>query len=936
MASPGDTLRERRAIAGKPMTAPQAGARAVETFTLPLSFEPNRGQASDEARFVGRGRGYTLILGDGGRASLAVRDPRSGGPLRLAVAPAGADPRARIEPLEPLPGVTSYFRGRNPERWLARLPTYAKVAFRQVYPGIDLLYYGREREFEFDFVVSPGADPGRIALRFEGAERLEVDAGGSLIVRTAGGELVQRPAIVYQEEADGRRSPVESAYVLASAGEVRFRLGPYDPARVLIIDPVLVYSTYLGGGRFDSGAEVAVDAQGNVYVTGQTASLDFPTASAFQGALANPDSFFPEDVFITKLHPSGSSIIYSTYLGGSSSDAVGVIAIDPDGNAYVAGATTSDDFPTTPGAFSPVGSGNVKGFVTKLAPSGSSLVYSTYLNGGSVTALAVDAAGYAYLAGSTTASALFTTTPGAFQPASGGRLDAFVTKLNLDGSSLVYSTFLGGGADDSASAIAIDAGGHAYVTGQTQLSGGSIPGPNFPVTPGAFFQGGGLADAFVTKLSADGSSLVYSAIIGGNRPITSRPGVERGNAIVVDASGAAYVTGTTTSSDFPTTPGAYLRTNPGDDFDAFVTKLDPSGSALSWSTYFGGLDPFSTESASAIALDAQGRVVIAGLSRATSFPTVPAGMCSLSSGHFDDDAFVAQFSTDGSTLVYADEIGGSFSDAATGIAIDAFGDAYVVGGTQSSDFPSKAAFQPHGALAFGFFTIQDAFIVKIALSDPTIETLRAYAGPDLHSESTTVTLDGSGSCGAANFVWTGPFAEGGGSVTGPTPTVTLPAGTHEIQLLVSNAVGDTSIDVMHVTVELTVPLFLHAQGTSLFLDTSPPMDAVADFRDSASLNFAGGNPWKEIGTWSEPATGSPQTLTALGDLHVWLGLKNSDDQGTRFDLQAEVLKNEIPIASGEIYCLAGITRNPANALEVSMPFGPIADAELGPADARSP
>jgi hypothetical protein len=380
--SPEETQRAQRAIVGEWMAIPRASTQAVGASPRPLSFEPNRGQASNEAHFVGRGRGYTVVLGDGGRAALAVQNSRSGVPLRLAVVPAGTDPRSRVEPFEPFPGVTSYFRGADPTRWRAGIPTYAEVAFRHVYPGIDLIYYGRERELEFDFVVSPGADPGGIALRFEGAEGLEIDAGGSIVIRTAGGELVQRPPIVYQEDVEGQRSPVEAVHVLASASEVRFRLGPYDPARTLVIDPILAYSTHLGGTGFDLGTDVAVDAAGHVYLTGRTLSLDFPTTGTFDSALGGL-----EDVFVTKLDSTGSSIIYSTYLGGRSIDQPFAIAVDPDGNAYVAGWTASADFPTTTGP-ARRGTGFV-GFVTKLAASGAALAYSRYLNGGPVNAIEV-------------------------------------------------------------------------------------------------------------------------------------------------------------------------------------------------------------------------------------------------------------------------------------------------------------------------------------------------------------------------------------------------------------------------------------------------------------------------------------------------------------------------------------------------------------------
>jgi hypothetical protein len=629
---------------------PNASTQQVQAVyaKLPLSFEPNRGQTDARVKFLARGSGYVLFLTSreavltfappqqvSTRSPLlanpaqsvdsnAVRAVRTVVRMRLA----GANVEPAVTGWDRLPGTVSYFIGNDPAQWRTTIPTYSKVIYKDVYPGIDLAFSGSQGQLEYDFIVHPGGNPSRIAVEFQGADRLEVSSQGDLILHTATGPIHQRKPVIYQEFS-GIRQEIAGGYVLTDKQLVTFRVASYDVSQPLIIDPVLFYSTYLGGSGDDFGYGIAVDAVGNAYVTGTTTSTNFPTtAGAFQTASGGR-----ADAFVTKLNPTGSApLVYSTYLGGSGDDGGrGGIAVDALGNAYVTGFTNSTNFPTTVGAFQTTyGGGFGDAFVTKLNPTGAALVYSTYLGGSDDDeglGIAVDALGNAYVTG-VTFSTNFPTTAGAFQTASGGSVDAFVTKLNPTGSApLVYSTYLGGSGLDEGLGIAVDALGNAYVTGDTTST-------NFPTTVGAFqtTYGGGFRDAFVTKLNPTGSApLVYSTYLGGS-------GGDIGWGVAVDAAGNAYVTGNTTSTNFPTTAGAF-QTASGGSVDAFVTKLNPTGSApLVYSTYLGGS---GDDGGRRIAVDALGNAYVTGFTTSTNFPTT-VGAFQTTYGGGIRDAFVAK------------------------------------------------------------------------------------------------------------------------------------------------------------------------------------------------------------------------------------------------------------------------------------------------------
>ena len=737
-------------------------ARITETYgKLPLSFEANQGQSDSKVRFISRGSGYSLFL-TSNEAVLSLKKPRNqsrDGMSRLpapasrgavdrgaAVGPTaanttvvrmkliGANTSSKVTGMEKLPGKSNYFIGNDPAKWRMNVPAYAKVRYQNVYSGIDLVYYGNQKQLEYDFVVAPGADPYAIRIAIDGHEKLRIDSQNDLVLDVEGSEIRLHQPVIYQE-ISGVRQRIGGNFVIqggpsdASAKEgerqIGFDVARYDESKPLIIDPVLTYSTYLGGSDIDAAFGIAVDSAGNAYVTGITASPNFPTANAFQAGFGGGNGFYiaglgSADAFVTKLNADGS-LAYSTYLGGNGDDYTFGIAVDSSGSAYVTGVTTSPNFPTTPNSFQSAYDGDLEdAFVTKLSANGSALGYSTYFTGSSEGhGIAVDSSGNAYVTGET-GNAGFVTTANAFQMAlrsAGHNLtNAFVRKLNAAGSALVYSTFLGGSITDSAFGIAVDSSGNAYVTGFTRS-------PNFP-TANAFQAAiGGSQNAFVSKLNPAGSALVYSTYLGGS-------GQDQGNGIAVDSSGNAYVTGTTRSANFPTANA--FQSAIGGSPSAFVTKLDPTGTALVYSTYLGG----STFDGGGygIAVNSFGNVYVTGTTASTNFPSLNAFQAVLRGSAAN--AFVTELNVAGNALVYSTYLGaaggndrgitvsgGIYSclnidgnSFGCGIAVDSSGNAYVAGNTISPNFPTANAFQ--AAYGGGNY---DAFVTKFpAIAEGTL------------------------------------------------------------------------------------------------------------------------------------------------------------------------------------------------------------------------
>ncbi len=758
--------------------------RVVTTYgKLPLAFEANQGQTDSRVKFLSRGSGYTLFLTPT-EAVLSLRKPpkkQSGVSRQLHAAPenvekrsttglriklVGANPTPEVQGLNELPGKSNYFIGNDRKKWRTNVPTYSRVKYRNVYPGVDLVYYGKMQKMEHDFIVAPGADPGVIKLTFEGAEKLSLDARGNLVLRVKEGELRAQKPIIYQQVA-GARQKIAGAYVLRGPNDVGFEVAGYDHSKPLVIDPVLVYSTYLGGSAFDGAQGMAVDGSGKVYVTGVTSSTNFPLANAEQTTFGG--GVF--DVFVVRLipdvsvQPPSSQLVYSTYLGGNGRDDGHSIAVDDLGNAYVTGGTFSSNFPTTPGSFQTTfGRGLSDAFVTKLDPNGM-LVYSSYLGGNAVDVgfgIAVDASRKAYVYGGTN-STDFPTTPGSFQTTFGGQGsegcgDAFVVKLIPDVSiqppstQLVYSTYLGGSNDDSCGGeIAVDGFRNVYVTGGTKST-------DFPTKNPAQMGLGGLFDAFIAKLIPDVSvqpssnQLLYSTYLGGSS-------YEFGRGITVDNLGSAYVIGQTCSTNFPVTLGA-LQTSYGGGAcagnvrgDVFVAKIDTGKSGLAsliYSTYLGGSnDEFPGEN---IAVDLAGNAYVTGGTDSADFPVGNSCQGTLGGA---EDAFVVKLIPDLSVqppskqLVYCTYLGGTGYDSGVGIARDSSARVYVVGSTFSTNFPTTP-----GAFQTSLSGDYDVFVVKFA------PVLAALIQPPINSNGSsiftsqrgvipvkfTLTADGSPTC----------------------------------------------------------------------------------------------------------------------------------------------------------------------------------------------
>ena len=704
-----------------PALPSQLGPELIAGYgKLPLNFEANQGQADARVKFLARGWSYEVFL-TSNEAVLEVQESGAGfgrarrmrGPQRstdheprtgrlienrkskipnqvVRLRLAGAKPDAEVIGREELPGKVNYFLGNDPKKWHTNVPTYAKVRYHDVYPGVDLEYYGNQGgQLEYDFIVAPGADPSAIALDV-GAVReapLRIDADGDLVIAVKGGEIRFHKPSVYQPGAGSslltpHSSLVHGRFILDARNRIHFALGPYDQTKPLVIDPVLSYSTYLGGSGGDWGYAIALDSSGSAYVTGQTSSVDFPSANPLQASLEGT-----ANAFVSKLNGTGTALVYSTYLGGNGIDGGHGIAVDAFGNAYVGGTTSSTNFPTV----NPIQASNNSptfgtGFVAKLNVLGSTLLYSTYLggsggdNGGdTVSGLAVDSSAETLVTGKTfstdfpTVNALQSSNN---SPANG---NGFVAKLNVFGSALVYSTYLGGSGGEGANGIAVDSAGNAYLIGYTQSK-------DFPTVKPLQATLNGPSNAFVAKLNPAGSALVYSTYLGGS-------GSDQGFAIAADASGSAYVTGLTLSTNFPTV-NPLQATNKGAPSagNAFISKLNPAGSALVYSTYLGGS---GGDAGYAMGVDSSGNAYVAGTTHSEDFPTAsPIQATNNSTAPLATTAFAAELNAAGSNLIYSTYLGGSAADNAYAIAVDAFGDAYITGNTTSRDFPTVNPLQP--------------------------------------------------------------------------------------------------------------------------------------------------------------------------------------------------------------------------------------------------
>jgi hypothetical protein len=805
------------------MPAGRSVAPKVTDFAhLPLSFEAHQAKDNGPTAYLARGRGYSLWLA-GTQAVLAIQprepgqDTGSSSRARAAVLRmrlVGGNPCPTAVVTEGQPGKVHYLLGNDPDQWRTNVPTFAKVKYCGVYPGIDLVFYGTEGRLEFDFIVAPGVDPGQIGLEFEGAGAVALDGHGNLVLQTTVGRVMYHAPVLYQADA-GRRQRITGGFGLESTGavstldpigppsgtsfsrsvqartitRVRFRVGEFDHSKPLIIDPVLVYSSYLGGSANENvptrgpgqtfpsmSGGIAVDAAGDVYVAGTTASVDLNTTAVFgeRGVDPNSNQFasIQGDAFVAKFHHDQTNplephlqLVHLTVFGGTGDDVARGVAVGSFGHASVVGSTTSTNFPLRGGLpLDPRLSTNDElnrggGFLVTLSGDGAGLLYSTHLNA-NPQAVAVTPSEETYVTGWTSVGQVVTNSVtgeidrahsfpivSAFQAWPGGidatatnqgRLpDAFISKFTPAGA-LAFSSYLGGAEDDRALAIALDRDGNAYLTGWTNSRRPTDWSfnfdPRFPVA-NAFQTNlvearGNFRDAFVTKVSA-GGGLIYSTYLGGTR-------ADEGYAVAVDHEGAAYVTGVTTSTDFPI-KDALQSTRQNSGAAPFVTKLTRDGSRLAYSTYLGGeLRESMFSFGSGIAVDPLGHAYVVGVLRGVAFPgsiplggTEPRSVVLFDGGRDDADVFLLKFGRRGTNLLFSTYFGGTAQDYGKGLVLDRNGDLHFTGTTFSTNFPLLAAYQtnlnlmppapgqPHGEQ----FTAGDAFVAKIEVEceDPSLD-----------------------------------------------------------------------------------------------------------------------------------------------------------------------------------------------------------------------
>ncbi|HEY2932359.1 MAG TPA: SBBP repeat-containing protein, partial [Acidobacteriota bacterium] len=641
--------------------------------SLPLGFEANRGQTDPEVKFLSRAPAYTLFL-TSTEVVLVLRKPRQpestgGDEVVLRMQFPGSNAAPHVRGLDELPGKVHYFIGNRPTDAPITAPSYRKVKYEEVYPGVDLIFYSRHGELEYDFVFAPGVDTNNVRLSFEGAEHFMLDGKGDLILQIAGGQVRMARPVLYQESG-GVKHEISGGYAIRDRSEVAFRVDDYDVASPLVVDPVLSYSTYVGGSDSDVAHAIALDTQGNAYIAGETRSIDLPSQTGIStGAFGK--------VFIAKINAAADFIVYTIILGGTKNlDRAFGVAVDAEGYVYVTGEAGSDNFPTRNAfqSFCVLGSlgGCQDAFVAKIDPTGTELIYSTFYGtprNEFGNAIAVDSLGNVYVAAS----------------GRGSDSDVFVLKLNPSGIPFYARSFVGRDLD-SANGIAVDSRGNIYVTGTTHSTDFPVRNALQPTNGGGTLTaigGGGPfpVDAFVMKLDSNGS-ILYSTYLGGS-------GDDTGMAVAADADGNAYITGMTSSNNFPTSSPFQPSLAGGSPpvvgnlagGDAFVAKLNPIGSALVYSTYLGGS---GNDAGADIAVDAQGFAYVAGSTASTDFPTARA-LQQRSGGNAD--AFLIKLNASGASLEYATHIGGSGDDVGNSVAVDSAGNAYVAGGTSSGDFP---------------------------------------------------------------------------------------------------------------------------------------------------------------------------------------------------------------------------------------------------------
>jgi hypothetical protein len=860
-----------------------------------LSFEVNEGQTDPSVQFISHGDAYTVFL-TRSEAVLALQEPdvadrvlekmdsrtrkrfesrrfyrlsprfhrpRKTSVVRIAID--GANPSPNVRGLDSLPGKTNYFIGNRPEKWRTGVSMFGRVKYSDIYSGIDLVYYGKQRRLEFDFVVAPGADPNAIKLRLDSADSVSITKRGGISIGTSGNSFELLRPEIYQF-SHGKRVSVQGRFAFMSKErkEIGIEIAQYDKTEPLIIDPALSYSTYLGGSGSDYASGIAVDSEGNAYIAGQTTSTNFPT---YNGYPASGDS--NGVAFVTELNPTGTAVLYSTYLGGTGGDWGAAVALDPSGNVYVTGSTLSTDFPVANAFQSSLGSANGNAFVARIDTTQTgtaSLVYSSYLGGGGNGSnflgdvglgIAADESGLAYVTGQTASDATtpFPTTSTGYQTSlTSENGNAFLTVLDTNqggAGSLLYSTFLGGdstGFGDYGMSVAVNGSGLACLTGQTTSA---APSP-FPTTSNAYQTTLNSTDGnvFVTEIDTTQSgpqSLVYSTYLGGSSTIIVG---DLGSAIGLDASGNIYVGGDTTSADFPVTSGAYQTTNSAGG-KAFVAEFNPTmpgNQSLVYSTFLGGTDGGEGEVINGLAVDNNGNAFVSGSTSSSDFPTTSGALQTVLKNS-SWDAFLSKLNSTGTSLEYSTYFGGSCDngDLGAGVAIDSIGNPYLDGSTCSTDFSTY----PSNAYQTALGGTYNSFVAKFALSpDPGITATSVPAPNASGWNNSAVTVSFTCIPGAApiqsctspvnvstqgaNQVVTGTATDTANNSTSTSVTVNLD--TTAPSLSITSPSNGSSVSTPYVTITGSVSDSLSGVG-SVWCNSVPATISSGSFSCTVQLSL---------------------------------------------------------------------------------------------------
>jgi hypothetical protein len=769
-------------------------------------FEANRGQTGAGVAFVARSPQYTVLVQRNGGAVYRFPASTEAAAPPLTIELVGQRPPAEVEGERPMASVTNYYRGSLPAAWQSGIPNYGRVRFDGVYPGIDLRWRFRGADPEYEFLAGAGADPGQIRVRFTGASRISIDAQGNLVLETPAGRIQHGRPMAWQEAAGRRRNvPIE----LRLSGETAsFQLGPYDRQRPLRIDPVLSYSSYVGGAGYDAAYAVTTDGSGGVYMTGTTASIGFPAL----GSSVNSNN----DAFVMKFNESGD-LVYTTVLASDGNTSGQAIAADSSGNVYIAGTTEANNLPVTKGAWQTVFGGIADAFAAKLNAFGN-LAYATYLGGPGQetgTGIAIDSSGNAYVSGYTSGS--FPTTHGAAQTLYGGGFaDAFVVKLNPLGNSAVYSTLLGGSGNDEAEAIVVNAAGDACIAGYTDSTNLAVSAALQPLP-------GGEGDALIACLNGNGTAWTMVSYLGGSN-------LDQAYALAIDAGGDLYVAGTTFSPDFPITSGVFQPADAG-SYDAFLAKLSPGGGTLVYATYLGGN---GSDAATTVAVASAGDVWIGGYTNSTNFPLSSAWQ-SVPGGSFD--GFISHLTPTGAVLLSSSYLGGSEDDRVLGIALDpATGIVFAAGSTLSINFPvTPGAMQ--GAAPPGM----NAFLANISLASTYSISGRVTAQAAPLSE-VGVVLSGAAT-GATTTDANGNFSfnnlAGGGTYT-VTPSLNgynfTPSSSTFSSLSANQTANFTAAATYSISGNIALAGAGPMSGVSLTLSGAANSSATTDANGNYSFN----------------------------------------------------------------------------------------------------